>query len=431
MSAERDRWGQQVLEQFVPVLRYDSHETFFAAAVEIMADANDAFILTRGSGEMIASGPVSAQLLGAEVYGNGKPVREGDRLTGMRRDYREQARALHRQPALRNVVYGHVQTDSEGRLWLQYWYFYLYNDASFAGNSGLHEGDWEMVQLRLAGDKPDVAVYAQHEYAEQRAWEDVELEGISPVVYSGRGTHASYFEPGLHRTAVWWDIVDGMRPAPPHRLVVLDADPPSWLAWPGRWGASHPRIPEIDCWSPVGPAHHDHWQEPKKLASRARGHERQRPPPAPSLRVRRQLGHLALGFELEAPVEGLDRPIWLMVTVDSPGGQAPPSTQTFGLGGVLRGRLLTAHELDPGSHYVVHTSVGDIDRKGTAAARFDLPALGHLGRVTAGLTSLLYDLRLAFSPLLYDLREVRATITRLSLEFATRVAQRRSKRRSW
>ena len=42
------------------------------------------------------------------------------------------------------TAYAHVATDPEhaGRLALQYWLFYAYNDWN-----NLHEGDWEMIQL--------------------------------------------------------------------------------------------------------------------------------------------------------------------------------------------------------------------------------------------------------------------------------------------
>jgi hypothetical protein len=387
--------GRELLERYVPVLRYDSNETFFADAVEIMAGANEAFELTRESGARIETAPASATFLAAERYPNGDPVQTSDRLTAIRRDYREQAAELHPQPGLRNVVYGHPKSDSEDRLWLQYWYFYLYNDAGFAGNIGLHEGDWEMVQLRMSGDVPDLAIYAQHEYSEARVWAQVEREGVAPIVYPGRGTHASYFEPGLHRTAVWWDIVDGMRPAPPLRLVVLDEDPPSWLNWPGRWGATQPRIPFIDSWSPVGPAQHEQWPDPKKLAGKARGHESKALPPAPTAQVHRRLGHLAVHYDVSAPVDGLDRSDRLVVTVNSPDEQGPPQTYTFSVDTALRGRIVTTRQLDLASTYDVRTSIVDVNGVGTAVVHKRLRALGPLARLLARLHSLLHDLRLA------------------------------------
>ena len=385
----------ELLQRFLPALRYDSNEAFFADAVEIMIGANDAFELTRASGEVIAPSPVEPGMMGGRTYGNGKPVQDGDRLMSTRRDYREQAFELHPNPSLRNVVYGHTQADSTGRVWLQYWYFYLYNDAGFAGNIGLHEGDWEMVQLRMAVDEPDLALYAQHNYCERRDWSEVNRDGTAPIVYPGRGTHASYFEPGLHKTAVWWDIVDGLRPAPASRLVVLDDNPPGWLGWPGRWGATQPRIPAIDSWSPVGPARHGQWNDPQDLLGKARGHERSKPPPAPSVRVLRQLGHLEARFDLEAPVEGADRADRLVVTVNSPDDHAPPRTYTFSVDTTLRGRLTTTRQLDPLNSYDIHTSIVDVTGKPSAAALTDLPALGRLARFIATLRSLLYDARVA------------------------------------
>jgi hypothetical protein len=384
-----------LLHRFLPCVRYDSNEAFFADAIEIMAGANDAFALERASGQILAPAPVAAGTLAADTYAGGQSVEKDDRLTGLRRDYREQAAELHPYPDLRNVVYGHAQTDADGRLWLQFWYFYLYNDASFAGNVGLHEGDWEMVQLRMAGDAPDLAVYAQHSYCEQRAWPEVERAGDAPVVYPARGTHASYFEPGLHKTEVWWDIADGLRRAPPLRLVILDPAP-GWLAWPGKWGATKPRFP-WDSDSPPGPLHHGEWRNPAALLAKAKDHERHEPPPAPKLWLGRVRGHLALRFDLRATPEGLGAVDRLVVTVNTPDDQSPPRTYTFTVDQTLRGSLLTTRVLDPRCSYDIRTSIVDIDGRASSTAIKQLPALGLFGRLLSGLGSLLYDLQAAQS----------------------------------
>ena len=66
------------------------------------------------------------------------------------------------------------RADSKGRLWLQYWLFYYYNDYNLVGRflgGGRHEGDWELVQLRLnADEQPELAVYSQHKTAEAKPW---------------------------------------------------------------------------------------------------------------------------------------------------------------------------------------------------------------------------------------------------------------------
>lgn len=47
-----------------------------------------------------------------------------------------------------------MRDPDSGQLWLQYWLWYIYNDYHLAFNAGLHEGDWEMVQVGMDGDEP-------------------------------------------------------------------------------------------------------------------------------------------------------------------------------------------------------------------------------------------------------------------------------------
>jgi hypothetical protein len=106
------------------------------------------------------------------------------------------------------AVYAHVATDPshQGRLALQYWLFYPFNDWN-----NLHEGDWEMVQLVMAG------------------------------------SHANFFDDGLHigssaEQGVGCDDTTG-----PHRelrptvhTIPSDAEEARasfpWIAFEGRWG---------------------------------------------------------------------------------------------------------------------------------------------------------------------------------------------------
>ena len=82
----------------------------------------------------------------------GSAVSADDRLSIAGQNYRDQYSALRTaHPELRNRIYGHAVRDKDGSLWLQYWFFYFYNDYHLAFDIGLHEGDWEMIQLHLAG----------------------------------------------------------------------------------------------------------------------------------------------------------------------------------------------------------------------------------------------------------------------------------------
>jgi len=146
------------------------------------------------------------------------PIGDGQRM------YHESGHADH--------IFGRVVHGSDGRLWLQYWMFYYYNPY-LGGN---HEGDWEVVQIRLndAG-APDLAAYAQHTYGETCPWTHVEKAAgnpNSPNVYVLGGGHASHFRSSLPFGHGGWD---GAVPSPPVSMVEITESTP-WIAWPGRWG---------------------------------------------------------------------------------------------------------------------------------------------------------------------------------------------------
>lgn len=318
-----------LLERYQPLLRYDSNEAFFADAAAIFTD-NPASVLRRASapdgtlGEVLAVAPprgdLSLAFLEHPVYADGEEHRRGDHLSVLNRDYRAQATALHMRREYANVMYGRAQRErtSEGRLWLQYWLFYFFNDYQLAGGIGLHEGDWEMVQLRLHGDVPDLAAYCQHRYAETRHWKDVEREGDAPIVYVARGSHAAYFTSGLHRTEAWFDLADGGRPTPRLRLELLGEEAPAWTTWPGRWGDTRPRFAGIDTPSPDGPAAHGQWEDPAVLLRHDTEDREHGPaPPAPAVRVRRDQGRLRIDYDHSALGPTAPVPDRLIVTVNS------------------------------------------------------------------------------------------------------------------
>ena len=122
-------------------------------------------------------------------------------------------------------MYRHVRksiTKPDG--WdVQYWFFYPYNDdpvtnpTPVGGDPSNHEGDWEHVTFTI--DNPDLnhpdflkklfgfriyaAFYSAHEGG-MRIDNPAELEYddpnrlFTPIVYSAKGTHASYPHPGIY-----------------------------------------------------------------------------------------------------------------------------------------------------------------------------------------------------------------------------------------
>jgi hypothetical protein len=172
-----------VLKRFKPALRYDSNEQFFADSAAQYTDA-PGIELHRvphpgKPGALLASAvpagkeaKLSLAFLGPQTYGSGAKVDKTDIIAVRGRNYRAQYVALRTsRPDLNNRIYGRA-VEVNGRLWLQYWMWYFYNDYQLALGFGTHEGDWESVQLRIGldGDVPDVAVYAQHRQGEKRTW---------------------------------------------------------------------------------------------------------------------------------------------------------------------------------------------------------------------------------------------------------------------
>src|SRR4051812_4539540 len=286
----------ELLERHRPFLKYDSQESYFADSAAEWTD-NPGNELKRADGTVGtgAGAGLSLAFLGLD-YADGSHAVKTDVIGDPTREYREQARALHQQPGYANHVYGHAVLDSGGDLWLQYWFFYFYNDYNLIGaflHAGRHEGDWEMIQVRLRDELPDLAVYCQHAGATKRDWRQVDrIPGTErPIVYVARGSHASYFEPGTHWTGHWFDHADGKRRSPESTLeIVVDgAAQWRWIRWPGSWGDTKAGRSPLDSDSPRGPACHQSWGDPLHLVERSAGVRavgtRPTPPPAPRVSV--------------------------------------------------------------------------------------------------------------------------------------------------
>lgn len=191
-------------------------------------------------------------------------------------DYERWARRLTtgHDPA----VYAHVATDpaSPGKLALQYWFFYPFNDFN-----NTHEGDWEMIQLvfdapdaaaALGAEKPVEVGYSSHEGAERAEWGEGKLEvddGTHPVVYPAAGSHANKFTAALYLgstadAGVGCDNTQG-----PHREVrpVVHTIPSNaseaagaypWITFEGRWG----ELQKAFFNGPTGPNMKGQWTAP-------------------------------------------------------------------------------------------------------------------------------------------------------------------------
>jgi hypothetical protein len=259
----------RALYRHMPVLRYDTGEDFFPVRVESITN-NVGNKLLRANGATIAERERGGRGLNAgylrgiskHTYPNGDAILESDKLDERGDDvdeYMRDARQFQSSRVYGDRIYGRVVRlrDREGRTtgaWLQYWFFYYYNN--FPGqvvDTGDHEGDWEMIQVKVdAQGKPLSAVYAHHNSASKCAWTGLRRSGSRPIVFVARGSHASYPRTGQHGQDVF---NDGEQRRTVRRLIRVGTNSPQWLNWPGKWGSSG---------SPQGPKFQgDKWSDPE------------------------------------------------------------------------------------------------------------------------------------------------------------------------
>jgi hypothetical protein len=347
-----------LLRRYVPYLRYDSLESFRADSAAVLpehfvpagAGWSGANVLRRRDGTVLAAarpGPGHATLtldfLRRSRYADGTTVRRDDVIDAVGSDYVADARRMHADPRYADVCYGSVAREGDGTVWLQYWFFYYYNDKTYFGH-GAHEGDWEMIQLRLGAGMaavPTAATYAQHGSARALRWSDLDRRNADghpvPVVFVARGSHASFARAGRH-DLIWPlppDYADGRGARVRPRLEIIGDAAPGWAGWPGFWGSSGT--------SPRGPVTKRQWADPGGFHRDAAGAQsglraaRERavamatpPPPAPRITVHRLEDRAVVDYRFPARLRsGVSRPSWIVIAVDGQQDDLPPATYAF------------------------------------------------------------------------------------------------------
>jgi hypothetical protein len=271
---------QELAERYAPVVRFVEQPEECGPGEPYRPTDIDAFldeetVSLRGpwrSNDLVEIGP-SADDLGRGLYEYNLDF-PGDALRpGC--DYELWGRRI--AEGLEATGYAHVATEDAypDRLALQYWFYYPFNDWN-----NLHEGDWEMIQLvfpagsaeEALGTEPLEVGYSQHEGGERAEWGEEKLEvvdGTHPVVYPAAGSHANFFDVGLHlgRSAeqgVGCDDTTGphdeVRPEaqsiPSDAAAAAAAFP--WVQFEGRWGERQQAFYN----GPTGPNLKPQWIEP-------------------------------------------------------------------------------------------------------------------------------------------------------------------------
>ncbi len=360
-----------LVDRLRPILRYDSQDSFQADSPAVLTDrvaagGGVANALRRADGTVVAASASGARrrskldlgFLGWPEYRDGTRAARSDFLDAVGRDYVGQAREMHRAPHA-DRVYGHVARDADGLRYLQYWLFYLFNNKAFLG-FGLHEGDWEMVQIKLnAEGAPETMAFAQHAHGQRCAWRLVEKRGGRPIVYVARGSHASFPRPGRHDAPVIDDVADGRGRELSPTLEVLSDGSPAWVGWSGRWGSTKARN-RLESNSPRGPAQHGQWDDPVTFHEEADEFDPRRvapgpprpAPPGPTIRVRRERDRAVIAYGFPEPTVGQSAPVQLVVSLDCEADELPPATYAFPVEH-LAGELGHPLELEEGPYRVL------------------------------------------------------------------------------
>jgi Tol biopolymer transport system component len=404
----------RLLAKYAPELRYDQQEEFKADSAAMITDnwgEEEEGLWGNGEGSpygnylldaddtepfpdgeyLAASDPNVAENVGLQLkigalggtYPGGQEADSNDWIDENNNDEAKHAQELEAW-GYADRIYGYAASDTQGRLWLEYWFFYYYNSDISGFGQGSHEGDWEMIQVGLDHElQPQQVVLAQHAAQGLCEWSDLEKNLLgSPVVYAAVKSHASYPRPGtwdLPDTELADDYANGDGFAIQPSLQIVTDSRPSWIDWPGHWGNSRAEEP-LESESPAGPKFHEQWGDPGKFAVEAdgcferwhepsslRGGSTEEAPQAPTLLSAVKVEG---GVNLRYGLEGVTGGRWPRVafSIDDAGDNVGPITTVIRHPRSL-GRLRLPYDYEPGSELAIFASTITKDARSEVAKK--------------------------------------------------------------
>jgi hypothetical protein len=149
----------------------------------------------------------------------------------------------------------------EGRF-ITFWFFYAYNAGPVPGGADNHEGDWERITVKLnANNRATHVAYFQHNGPpDEKKWKEVPKQGSHPIVYSAKGSHASYSTAGEHGLGPGGIVKDRTGKGAQWQTWqhMQNARAQDWYGFGGAWGevgnykdTTGPQGPSR--WKPPGP----------------------------------------------------------------------------------------------------------------------------------------------------------------------------------
>lgn len=272
--------AQELVERFAPILMTKTQnepcdtdgEPYAPTAIDIVLDNPEVVLRQVGNDDPVVKvAPSAADLFGLnEGFYVDFPGSALDPQCIYEQDFEKYASEVP------PTIYAHVsqQADEPDRLFVQYWFYWYFNDWN-----NKHESDWEGIVIEFEASSAQEALrvgpsrvgFAQHEGGEWGDWDAAKLErdGERPIVYSSAGSHATYFDSGVYlgRSAsegFGCDDTTGPSTRVDPVVVLLPAevtdasDPLAWLEFDGRWGERQGGPFN----GPTGPTDKERWAEP-------------------------------------------------------------------------------------------------------------------------------------------------------------------------
>lgn len=227
----------ELLRRFAPTLNFDALERWRPDPVD--AYLRNSTVLDGEDRQLPGTPPAEAAMRehGDELRARLNPLRDGSDVDSQQRSS-EMLAAYGRSQDLdgAGTAYGRVFPEGDV-LFLQYWLFYPDNPCVLP--PGRHDGDWELVQVRLErsgnGFRPTHLTLAEHGKPVNKPIESAaEIE-----VFVAVDSHACYFKAGANPIIPLSDVcVPAGAPGatPLVELLPIEVSKRDWAHWSGRWG---------------------------------------------------------------------------------------------------------------------------------------------------------------------------------------------------
>ena len=233
----------QLAAKYAPVLRFTAGERYRPLRVEDYLTRTDLRDGSPPGGTLSNARPTlfSLPVTSTPTYLDIRGAQPSARATTYP-SIEQQLEAARPRP---NVYFHLAYQPASGRVAIEYWFLYLYNDFY-----DQHEADWEGVTVVLENDTPLGATYSQHQGRKWVAWSALSTTGGHPIVYVARGSHAEYPKAGSYSIRVCWTL-HGRHCAPSPRVdaatgsgptlapKAYDLQPFGGVGYTGSWGSGN------------------------------------------------------------------------------------------------------------------------------------------------------------------------------------------------